>query len=124
VALLALAPGLGLMSIGAAGARALPRCPVGEGNPIAIGRPTGAPATMRVQADLSERIDMALVTETGRRVRSYSTEKDVFRVSLRGLAAGTYRLQVKAAYTYPVPETGELGLCVRVNGRTVSVFSG
>lgn len=126
VASVALALGLGVAATGAWSAPvALPRCPSGEGNPIAFTGPlrvaAGTPATMQVRADLSERIELEIVTASGKRVQSRSTENDVARVRLGGLAAGTYTLRVKAAFTYPVPETGELGLCVRVGGRVVTV---
>lgn len=125
VAGVALALGVGLAPAAPAGALPLPRCPGGEGNPIVFAAPArisaGTPATVRVRADLSERVDLDLVTAVGRRVRTYSTGKDLVRVSVGGLAPGDYTLRVKAAFTYPVPETGEVGLCLRVGGRMLTV---
>ena len=102
-----------------------PRCPSGEGNPIVFTGPSriaaGTPSTVHVRSDLSERIGLELVTAGGRGVQSRSTDKDQTQVSLGALAPGTYTLRVRAAFSYPVPTTGELGLCLRVGGRILTI---
>lgn len=123
-AAVALALGLGITPLGVA-APVVPRCPAGEGNPIvftgAIDAVAGTASVVRVRSDLSERLDLDVVTRSGRRVIVRSTERDRVSVVIGGLAPGTYRLRVRAAFTYPVPETGELGLCIRVGGRTLTI---
>lgn len=124
-AAVALALALGIAPLADAGAPVLPRCPAGEGNPIVFTGATdavaGATSAVQVRADLSERIDLDIVTKSGRRVIARSTKRDRVSVGIGGLAAGTYRLRVRAAFTFPVPETSELGLCVRVGGRTLTI---
>ncbi len=125
VARLAAALGVGVASTSTIAASPVPRCPSGEGNPIAFTVPTtitaGIPGIARIRADLSERIEVDLVTATGKRVLSRATDRDLIQMDIGTLAAGTYRLRARAAFTYPVPETGELGLCLRVGGRVLTV---
>lgn len=128
VAGLALALGLGLVPSGAGGAPPPPRCPCSEGNPVAFTGPSriaaNTPFAVSVRSDLSERIDVDVVTARGKRVLTRSTDRDFLRIRIGGLAPGTYRLRARAAFAYPVPETGELGLCLRVNGRVLTVRPG